>query len=38
MAAAYDSSSGEKILNANELIEISMKRTEELRKSEAGHE
>lgn len=38
MAAAYDNSSGEKILNANELIEISMKRTKELRKSEAGHE
>jgi len=38
MAAAYDSSSGKKILNANQLIELSMMRTSELRKSEAGHE
>ena len=38
MAAAYDISSGKKIFNANELIDISMKRTKELRKSDAGHE
>ena len=38
MAAAYDVSSGEKILSANELINISLKRTGEIRKSNAGHE
>ncbi len=38
MAAAYDISSGKKILNASELIGLSVKRTSELRKSGAGHE
>lgn len=38
MAAAYDLSSGRRMLNANELIELSLRRTAELRKSGAGHE
>ena len=38
MAAAYDISSGQRILNANELIGLSMRRTAELRKSGSGHE
>lgn len=38
MAAAYDASSGKKIMNASELIELSLKRTQEIRKSGAGHE
>jgi len=38
MAAAYDLSSGRKLLNANELIGFSLRRTAELRKSGAGHE
>jgi membrane-bound hydrogenase subunit alpha len=38
MAAAYDISSGRRILNANELIELSLRRTAEIRKSGAGHE
>lgn len=38
MAAAYDISSGRKMLNANELIGLSLRRTAELRKSGAGHE
>ncbi|HZM13982.1 MAG TPA: hypothetical protein VFB86_07380, partial [Bacteroidales bacterium] len=38
MAAAYDISSGRRILNANELIGLSLRRTAELKKSGAGHE
>jgi hypothetical protein len=38
MAAAYDVSSGKRILNATELIGLSLKRTAEIRKSGAGHE
>jgi membrane-bound hydrogenase subunit alpha len=38
MAAAYDISSGQRILSAVELIEHSLRRTAELRKSGAGHE
>ncbi len=38
MAAAYDISSGERIFNGTELIEHSLRRTAELRKSGAGHE
>lgn len=38
MAAAYDVSSGKRLLNANDLIALSLKRTEEIRKSGAGHE
>jgi NADH-quinone oxidoreductase subunit D len=38
MAAAYDLSSGRRMLNANELIGLSLRRTAELRKSGAGHE
>jgi NADH-quinone oxidoreductase subunit D len=38
MAAVYDASSGKRILNANELIELSVKRTSEIRKSGARHE
>ncbi len=38
MAAAYDLSSGRRILNANELIEHSLRRTAEIRKKGAGHE
>lgn len=38
MAAAYDVSTGRRILSAGELIEHSLMRTEELRKSGAGHE
>lgn len=36
MAAAWDITSGRKVLNANELIELSVKRTAEIRKS-GGH-
>jgi membrane-bound hydrogenase subunit alpha len=38
MAAAYDIASGKRMLNAEELIGLSMKRTAEIRKSGAGHE
>lgn len=38
MAAAYDASSGEKILSADELINLSLKRTGEIRKSVEDHE
>jgi hypothetical protein len=38
MAAAYDIESGKRMLNAEELIGLSMKRTAEIRKSGAGHE
>jgi NADH-quinone oxidoreductase subunit D len=38
MAAAWDIRSGQKVLNANELIELSIKRTAEIRKTGAGHE
>jgi len=38
MAAAWDINSGQKILNANELIELSLKRTAEIRKTGPGHE
>jgi membrane-bound hydrogenase subunit alpha len=38
MAAAYDISSGRRILNANELIGLSLRRTAELKKSGVGHE
>jgi hypothetical protein len=38
MAAAYDISSGRRMLNANELIELSLRRTAEIRKSGTGHE
>jgi NADH-quinone oxidoreductase subunit D len=38
MAAAYDISSGRRILNANELIDLSLRRTAEIRKSGASHE
>jgi NADH-quinone oxidoreductase subunit D len=38
MAAAYDISSGDRILNAAELVGLSLDRTRELRKTVAGHE
>lgn len=38
MAAAYDISSGKRILSGTELIEHSLRRTAELSKSDAGHE
>jgi membrane-bound hydrogenase subunit alpha len=38
MASAYDASSGQKIMNASELIELSLRRTAERRKSGEGHE
>jgi hypothetical protein len=33
MAAAYDLNSGERIMNANELINISVRKTNELKKN-----
>jgi NADH-quinone oxidoreductase subunit D len=38
MAAAWDITSGRKVMNANELIELSLKRTAEIRKSRGHHE
>ena len=38
MAAAYDASSGNRVYNANGLIELSVRRTQEIRKSGNGHE
>lgn len=38
MAAAWDITSGRKVLNANELIELSVKRTAEIRKSGGRYE
>ena len=38
MAAAWDITSGRKVMNANELIELSLKKTAEIRKSRGHHE
>ena len=38
MASAYDSTTGERIMNAVDLINLSMEKTREIRKSAAGHE
>jgi hypothetical protein len=36
MAVAYDINSGEKLMNANELINISFRKTNEIRKTING--